>query len=143
MNLRRTIRGPITWLIVAVVLVLALVTLTSSGGGYKNVSLNTIETAIAAGDVESANILDKEQQVQVTLNPDAKLKGLDGATKLQSNYTLHYDETLVSELKNAPNAATIKYNIKVSHENPFLALIFNLIPFALIVLIMFFFLNQM
>jgi cell division protease FtsH len=143
MNLRRTIRGPITWVIVTVVVVLALVTLTSSGGGYKNVSLNTIETAIAAGDVSSANVLDKEQQVQVTLNDGVKLKGADGAQKLQSNYTLHYDDTLVGELRSAPNASTIKYDVKVSHENPFLSLVYSLIPFALIVLIMFFFLNQM
>jgi cell division protease FtsH len=142
MNLRRTIRGPITWLVVAVILVLALVTLTSSNGGYKGVSLNTIESAISNGDVESANVLDKEQQIQVTIKPDSatsKLDGVDGATKLQSSYTLHYDDTLVDELKTAHT----KYNIKVSHENPFLAIIFNLIPFALILLIMFFFLNQM
>jgi len=144
MNLRRTIRGPITWLIVAVVLVLALVTLTSSGGGYKSVSLNTIESAISAGDVDSANVLDKEQQVQVTLHPGSaatKLPGVDGATKLESGYSVHYDDTLVDELKTAPNHP--KYSVKISHENPFLSLIFNLIPFALIVLIMFFFLNQM
>src|SRR5689334_21367943 len=99
MNLRRTIRGPITWLIVAVIIVLALVTLTSSGGGYKNVSLNTIETAISAGQVESANVLDKEQQIQVTLKTPNDVKGVDGATKLQSSYTLHYDDVLVDELK--------------------------------------------
>src|SRR4051794_39541523 len=102
MNLRRTIRGPITWLVVAVVLVLLLVTLTSSNGGYKNVSLNTIESAIAAGDVLSANVLDKEQQIQVTVKTGSaptKLDGVDGATKLQSSYTLHYDDVLLEELK--------------------------------------------
>jgi cell division protease FtsH len=146
MNLRRTIRGPITWLVVAVILVLLLVTITSSNGGYKNVSLNTIESAIAAGDVASANVLDKEQQIQVTLKSGADVAGVDGAKKLQSSYSLHYDDVLLDELKHAPGAGTsdaLKYNVKVSHENPFLAIIFNLIPFALILLIMFFFLNQM
>src|SRR4051794_28172416 len=137
MNLRRTIRGPITWLVVAVILVLALVTITSSNGGYKGVPLNTVEKAIAAGAVQSANVLDKEQQVQVTLNSDAK--GYP-STKLQSSYTLHYDEQIVQDLKEAPNASDLQLNIKVSHENPFLAIIFNLIPFTLILLIMFFFL---
>jgi cell division protease FtsH len=142
MNLRRTIRGPITWLVVAVILVLALVTLTSSNGGYKGVPLSAVEKQIAAGNVTSANVLDKEQQIQVTLKNPVPQSG--GATKLESNYTLHYDDTLQTELKQAPNAAQgLKVNVKVSHENPFLALVFNLIPFALILLIMFFFLNQM
>src|SRR3954465_11757490 len=141
MNLRRTIRGPITWLVVAVVLVLALVTITSSNGGYKGVALSDIESQIAQGHVASANLLDKEQQIQVTLKDGTP--PVQGSTKLQSNYTLHYDTNLAEELKNAPNASTIKYNVKVTHPNPFLSIIFNLIPFALILLIMFFFLNQM
>ena len=147
MNLRRTIRGPITWLVVAVILVLALVTLTSSNGGYKGVSLNTIETAIANGDVQTATVQDKEQQIQVTVRSgSATSKLVDNATKLQSSYSLHYDNVLLDELKNAPNntgSDAIKYSVKVSHENPFLSLLFSLIPFAIILLIMFFFLNQM
>ncbi|HET7530556.1 MAG TPA: ATP-dependent zinc metalloprotease FtsH [Mycobacteriales bacterium] len=140
MNLRRTIRGPITWLIVAVVLVLALLTITSSSGGYKSVSLSTIEQAITNQQVASATLQDKEQQIQVTLKKGADVPGTDGATKLQSSYTIHYDDTLYSELK---DAGVTDRKIKVSHENPFLSIIFNLIPFALILLIMFFFLNQM
>jgi cell division protease FtsH len=140
MNLRRTIRGPITWLVVAVILVLALVTLTSSNGGYKGVPLSTVEKQIAAGNVSEANVLDKEQQVQVTLKTPVSS---DGPTKLESSFSLHYDDVIQQKLQQAPNAADLKTNVKVSHENPFLALIFNLIPFALILLIMFFFLNQM
>ncbi|HEX4655625.1 MAG TPA: ATP-dependent zinc metalloprotease FtsH [Mycobacteriales bacterium] len=138
MNLRRTIRGPITWLVVAVILVLALVTLTSSNGGYKGVPLNTIEKLISTGQVTSANVLDKEQQIQVT-----SAKAINGSTKFESNFTLHYDNVILDELSRAPNADNMKVNVKVTHENAFLAIIFNLIPFALILLIMFFFLNQM
>src|SRR4051812_18688843 len=91
MNLRRTIRGPITWLIVAVVLVLALLTITTSSGGYKSVSLSTIETAIANQQVASATLQDKEQQIQVTLKQGTEV---EKASKLQSSYTIHYDDTL-------------------------------------------------
>src|SRR3954452_21418977 len=139
MNLRRTIRGPITWLIVAVVLVLALLTITSSSGGYKSVSLSQIETAIANQQVETATLQDKEQQIQVTLKKGVSIPGVD-SSKLQSSYTIHYDDKLLAELHDAGIAT---YKVKVSHDNPFLSIIFNLIPFALILLIMFFFLNQM
>jgi cell division protease FtsH len=136
MNLRRTFRGPITWLIVAVVLVLALLTITSTSGGYKSVSLSAIEHAIANQQVQSATLKDKEQQIQVTLKSGQEI---DKSSKLQSSYTIHYDDTLLQELQQAG----VDSKVNVSHENPFLSIIFNLIPFALILLIMFFFLNQM
>jgi cell division protease FtsH len=139
MNLRRTFRGPITWLIVAVVLVLALLTITSTSGGYKSVSLSQIEQAISQGQVASATLKDKEQQIQVTLKKGQSIPGTT-ATKLESSYTIHYDDTLMQELRQSGVGSR---KVSVSHENPFLSIIFNLIPFALILLIMFFFLNQM
>src|SRR4051794_6105975 len=98
MNLRRTIRGPITWLIVAVILVLALLTLTNGSGGYKSVSLSQIENAVANHQVLSATLKDKEQQIQATLADGTQIQG---SSKVQSSYTVHYDDTLLGELKDA------------------------------------------
>jgi len=137
MNLRRTVRGPITWLIVAVVVVLALLTFTSGSSSYKNVSLSDIENAISQGHVTSATLKDKEQQIQVTLSKGNEIKD---STKVESAYTTNYDVTLMQELKTA-NVDTRK--VSVTHENVLLSFVFSLIPFALILLVMFFILNQM
>ncbi|MBV9293163.1 MAG: ATP-dependent metallopeptidase FtsH/Yme1/Tma family protein, partial [Frankiales bacterium] len=137
MNLRRTIRGPITWLIIAVLLVFGLVALTGSNGGYKSVPLSTIEQAIANHQVQKATIQDKEQTVQVQLKPGVTV---DKASKLQSSYTIDYDNVIQQEIH---AAGGIEKKISVSHTNPFLGFLFQLIPFALILLVMFFFLNQM
>jgi cell division protease FtsH len=131
MNLRRTVRGPITWLIVAVVVVLALLTFTSGDGGYKSVALSQIENAIQSRNVSSATLKDKEQQIQVTLQ--------DGK-KLVSSYTTNYDTVLQQELK---DGGVTTRKVAVTHENVFLQFLFSLIPFALILLVMFFILNQM
>src|SRR6476646_7389856 len=131
MNLRRTVRGPITWLIVAVVVVLALLTFTSGDGGYKAVALSQIENSIQSHSIKSATLKDKEQQVQVTTT--------DGK-KYQSSYTTNYDTVLQQELKDA-GVKTRK--VSVTHENVLLQFLFSLIPFALILLVMFFILNQM
>ncbi|MBV9368782.1 MAG: ATP-dependent metallopeptidase FtsH/Yme1/Tma family protein, partial [Frankiales bacterium] len=137
MNLRRTFRGPITWLVVAVVLVLALLTITTGSGGYKSVSLSTIETAISNGQVASATLKDKEQEVDVTLKSGEKIQG---ASKLASSYTVQYDLALMKELKDAGVASR---KVNVSHSNPFLSLLINFLPIVFIFLIMIFFLNQM
>ncbi|HET6908223.1 MAG TPA: ATP-dependent zinc metalloprotease FtsH [Mycobacteriales bacterium] len=131
MNLRRTVRGPITWLVVAVVVVLALLTFTSGSGGYKSVPLSKIENAVALHDVKSATLKDKEQQIQITTN--------DGS-KWESSYTTNYDVSLYNELKS--NGIDTR-KVSVTHENVFVGFLFSLIPFALILLVMFFILNQM
>src|SRR5438270_13339212 len=108
MNLRRTVRGPVTWLIVAVVVVLALLTFTSGNGGYKSVPLSKIEQAIANHNVASATVKDKEQQVQVTLTDGAS--PVDGSRKLTSSYTNHYDTVIQQELKSS-GVPTVKVNV--------------------------------
>ena len=135
MNLRRTVRGPITWLILAVVVVLALLTFTSGDGGYKSASLSTIESAISQGKVTSATLKDKEQQIQVTVKDK-----INGSNKLESNYTTNYDTVLQTELK---DGGVVTRKVNVTHENVLLQFLFSLIPFALILLVMFFILNQM
>src|SRR3954451_6788636 len=117
MNLRRTFRGPITWLIVAVVLVLALLTITTGSGGYKSVSLSTVEQAISDGKVASATLKDKGQEVDVPLK---KGETVQNATKLSSSYTLQYDLALMKELKDAGVASR---KVNVSHANPFLSIL--------------------
>jgi cell division protease FtsH len=141
MNLRRTFRGPIAWVVIAVLLIFGLYAITSSASSYKTVPLPAIENAIANHQVESAQLLDKEQEIQVTLksgtNPPS---AFHGATKAQSAYTLHYDSTLYTELKNAGVTDTTP---KVDHSNPIVSLLLGVLPFVLILFVMLFFLNQM
>jgi cell division protease FtsH len=136
MNLRRTFRGPIFWVVLAILVVFGLLEVATAGGGYKTVPLPKIEQAIASHQVSDANMLDKEQVIQVTLSDGHQI---DGATKVQSNYTLHYDNVLDQELKEGG----VDYTPKVSHPNLFVSLLENLLPIILIIAVMFFLLNQM
>jgi cell division protease FtsH len=122
---------------VAVVLVLALLTFTSGSGGYKSVSLSTIESAIANGQVASATLKDKEQELDVTLSKGVEIQH---ANKLSSSYTLNYDTVVQDELKKYGVGSR---KVNVSHANPILSLLVSLLPIAFILLIMIFFLNQM
>jgi cell division protease FtsH len=137
MNLRRTFRGPIIWVIVAMLVVFGLLEIAISGSGYKSVPLPTIQNAIANHQVQSAEMHDNSQQIQVTLN---KGQEIDGSSKLQSNYTVHYDTTLYGQLE----AAGVKdVTIARDHSNPIITWLFQLLPFVLLVVVMLFFLNQM
>ncbi len=137
MNLRRTFRGPILWVILAILVVFGLLEVATAGGSYKTVPLPQIQHAISSHEVKSANLLDKEQEIQVTLLPNHQI---NGATKVQSPYTQHYDVNLYDQL----SAAGVQdVTPKVDHSNPFVSLLIQLVPFVLLVIVMLFFLNQM
>jgi cell division protease FtsH len=137
MNLRRTFRGPILWVIVAILVVFGLLEVATSGGSYKSVPLPTIETAIANHEISAATINDTNQIIQITLSDGHTI---DGTNKLQSAYTVHYDTTLYGELKASGFKGT---KIAQNHSNPILSLLVQLLPFVLLVVVMLFFLNQM
>jgi cell division protease FtsH len=137
MNLRRTFRGPMLWVIVAILVVFGLLEVATAGGSYKTVPLPTIQAAIANHEVASAIVRDNSQEIEITL---ASGHVIGGATKLQSAYTLHYDDTLINEL----NSAGVKNTtVQRDHSNPIVSLLIQLLPFVLLVVVMLFFLNQM
>jgi cell division protease FtsH len=140
MNLRRTFRGPLVWVIVAILVVFGLLEVATAGGSYKTVPLTTVESAISNHQVTAATLRDNSQEIQVSV-----AKPIDGATKLQSPYTLHYDTNLVSDLSAAktPSGAVIPTTVVRDHSNPIVSLLIQLLPFVLLVVVMLFFLNQM
>ena len=67
MNVKRYARGPVFWVVIVVVLVIAFSNLWGGGGSYKSVQTGQVVGAIDAGNITNAVVHDKEQIVQVTL----------------------------------------------------------------------------
>jgi putative Holliday junction resolvase len=82
MNVKRYARGPVFWVVIVVVLVIAFSNIWGSSGSYKSVQTGQVVGAIDAGNITNAVVHDKEQIVQVTLKTALK----DGTTKIQSSY---------------------------------------------------------
>jgi len=129
--MKRYLRGPFVWVALAIILVFGLSQLFSTSGGYKAVDLSRVEALMAAKSVTSVTIKDKEQLVQVVTS---------GSEKLAASFPTNYQTRLVEEAK-ASGAA--KYSASVSHENPILSLLLGLLPIALVVFLLLFFMNQM
>jgi len=131
MNLKRYFRGPLFWLAVAAFALLVFSTFLRGDNGYKQVDSSTIDQAIAARDVRSAQLFDKEQRIEVVRNDNTKQKAsfvTGGAV----------------QLKQALNEAGVhNYDVKVSRDNPIVAILFSLLPIGIVVLLLLFFMNQM
>ena len=137
MDLKRYLRGPLLWIVLAVLAVLVLTTVVHGNGGYTHVDTSKIVAAIKGGQVDSATVKDKEQQIQVTLKKGVTIKGHN---KVYADFTTHQDDQLTTALV---DAGVTNWTAKVSHGNLFASILLQLLPFALIILLLLFFMNQM
>jgi len=133
MNLKRFTRGPALYIVLALVLVVA-VTAGLRGSDYKPASTAQVFNDISSGQVspdKNKNILlDKEQEVRVTLT---------NGKKYQASFLIDQGRDFAAAFKNAD----VDYTVKVSHENIFVSFLFSVFPILLIVGLLFFFMNQM
>ncbi|MHB8451223.1 MAG: ATP-dependent zinc metalloprotease FtsH [Mycobacteriales bacterium] len=130
--MKRLTRGPVVWIVVALLLVLIVSQLVSTSGGYRSTSITTVVNEISAGRVTSAVVHDKEQYIDVTTTDQGKIT---------SSYPAQFGSVLVSELDRFDPHADV--TVQISHSNVFLSLLLNLLPIAVVVFLLFFFMNQM
>ena len=64
-RVRRWARGPLFWILLALVVVSIFGRLSNTGNQYQKVSTSTILQAIADGKVDSALVIDKDQKIEV------------------------------------------------------------------------------
>ena len=79
MNFKRIFRGPILWIILAVVAIGLLVDFSGSlTGGFKEVPTSQVVSIINGNDpLSEVMLIDKEQQIQVTMK-DADRRPVQG-----------------------------------------------------------------
>ena len=136
MNAKRFLRGPLFWILLAVLLVLVGSTLISGIGGPERIDTSQAVADIQGNRVESAVITDGDQVLELTLK--------DGTT-VTSQYVTGQGVELQRLLQEKAAAGQLPggYNVIVPQDNIFLSLLFTLLPFALLILLLFFFMSQM
>jgi cell division protease FtsH len=137
MNFKRNSRGTVLWIVVLVILVLALMSLLSGNTSYASAPLSSVLHAMGAGQVGHATIVDKSQEIEVTLKNGFTI---NGATRIAASYPTNFGVQLVHLLQ---SDGVSNYSVTVAHTNPLLSLLETVLPFAIVLLVMLFFLNQM
>src|SRR4051812_19783591 len=135
MDVKRYFRGPLLWVLLFGVLVALVMWGVNPSQTYDKKDTSQIVSAIKAGQIKSAKIVDKDQVIQVTTttNQHWQSSWVDGqGVKLQE---LLQDQTDAKKLAS--------YNVDVPKQSFFLNLLFSLLPIVVIVLIFLFIMNQM
>ena len=132
MDLKRYFRGPFVAVLVMLLLFFIVFTYANHGNTYKTVHTSQVVSDINSGDVSYANLIDKNQTIQITTK---------SGERLQASWVGNQGQELASILqKKQPSNG---YNVQVPSGNGLLSVIFSFVPYILIILIFFFLLNQM
>lgn len=145
MDVKRYFRGPVMWIVLAVLAVVVLMQVVGSSGGYKTVDTAKVIQAISKNQVESAKLTTGDEQIlKIELKDDQKLKGESGG-KFQASYIGSQGVDLAETLQQKFENGDIEkgYTVSPSKQSPFLSILLSLLPFVLIVVIFLFLMNQM
>lgn len=125
MNIKKLFRGPLIYIVLAVIAVWVGTSLLSSSG-FRAVSTEQGLELLADGKVAEAKIVDGEQRVDLTLiEPDAKL-----GEKVQFYYVTPRGEEVVNAINDA--APVDGFDDEVPQPNWFLSMLGILLPLLLI-----------
>ncbi|MGW0928501.1 ATP-dependent zinc metalloprotease FtsH [Streptomyces sp. NPDC002644] len=143
MDVKRYFRGPVMWIVLAVLAVVVLMTVVGRSGGYETVDTGKVVQAINDDRVQSAQLTTgDEQTIKVELK---KGQEVEKASKIQASYIGNQGVALAETLQTKFEEKKIPdgYTVSPSKTNPFLGFLLSLLPFLLLVLVFLFLMNQM
>jgi len=133
---KKILRGPLFWIIAALVAVSVFGQISTSGEEFKKVETSLILNEISLNNVESALVIDKEQKVQVVLK-DGEF--VEGSNKLEASYVAGQEALIVELLTSNPPSAN--WDIKVPTQSFFVSLILSILPILLIIFLLLLFMG--
>jgi cell division protease FtsH len=131
---KRIFRGPWVWIVVAVVGVLVALQYLAPNGGYQEVDTSEMVAHIESNEIESIVFVDGDQEIRATLK--------DG-DQVMASWVTGQQRGIVEEVQRQVDAGEIeKFNVEVPRPSLLGSVLATLIPFALIILLFLFLMNQ-
>ncbi|HEX8628804.1 MAG TPA: ATP-dependent zinc metalloprotease FtsH [Catenuloplanes sp.] len=144
MERTRFFRRPVVWIILVIIGAIALSSFFTSGPSYQKVDTSVVLDQLAKGEIKKAVLQDKEQ----TLRLDLVSPGQFGDTrtdKISAQYPYEVGDELWNSVLQARAAGRIAgpATTEVSSDSVFLTLLVNLLPIAILVILLLLFMSQM
>ncbi|WP_431948294.1 ATP-dependent zinc metalloprotease FtsH [Actinacidiphila sp. bgisy167] len=149
MDVKRYFRGPVMWIVLAVLAVVVLMQVVGSSGGYKTVDTGQAIEAINSNQAKSAELTTgDENTIKVELKDGAKIGGEDLGSKIKASYIgdqgVEVAKVLQSKVDDGDKSTLPDgYTVAPSKQNAFVGILLSLLPFVLIVVVFLFLMNQM
>ncbi len=132
MGMKKLYRSVVFWVVLALLLIILLQSIFSSGDEREDLSLSEFRTALAAGEVSELEIKDRDSAV---------LGELDDGTLFKASYVREFGDELVQLIEDAN--PKVDYKVDRQEQSIWTSLLFSLLPILLLVGIFLFFINSM
>ena len=133
----RILRGPLFWIVVAILGVSIFGQVSSVGNRYTEIGTSQALDAIAQSKVESALVIDKSQKLQLILKPGNLIHG---SSKVEASYVIRQEPTIIDALTGNPPAKG--WNVSVPTQSLFISFLFSIAPILLIGFLFFFLMSN-
>ena len=133
----RLTRRPLFWIFVAIIAVTIFGQISSGSNQFTKIDTSQAMAAITRGEVESANIVDRDQVIQLILKPG---QAINGSTKVEASYVTGQEPILVDLL--TANQPPKEWDVTVPKTNIFISILFTLGPILLLAFLLLFFMGQ-
>src|SRR3982751_1299397 len=144
MERTRFFRRPVVWIILVIIGVIALSSFFTSGPSYQRVDTAVARERLNQPGIKNAVVKDKEQTLQIDL---AQPERFDGKTtdKIETQYPFQVTDDIWNQVNEAKAAGRITgtINTTVSGDNILFSLLINLLPIAILVVLLLLFMSQM
>ncbi|WP_188112334.1 ATP-dependent zinc metalloprotease FtsH [Auritidibacter ignavus] len=139
MNVKKIFKGPIIWIVLAVLMLLIVVPVLTSG---TQIQLDTSEGVQLLKDdkAEQAKVSDNDHRVDLTLRDNYEHEGQDVGTDVYFFYSTDRAETVMDTIA---ESNVDDYTDEPVQNNWFLSMLGFLIPFIIIALLFWFILSRM
>ncbi|MET7398441.1 ATP-dependent zinc metalloprotease FtsH [Dactylosporangium sp. NPDC005572] len=143
MERTRLFRRPVVWILLVIIGAIVLSSFFTSGPSYTKADTSFVMEKLQAGQATKAVIQDKEQTINLDLKEKVKVKGTD-TNKIQGQFSAQSADELQNELARLKADGKLQdYNVNVTQDNIFISLLINLLPIAVLVVLLLLFMSQM
>ncbi|HEX5916868.1 MAG TPA: ATP-dependent metallopeptidase FtsH/Yme1/Tma family protein, partial [Nocardioides sp.] len=137
--MKRIFKGPWLWIVLSAFAVLLAIQFLAPSDGYDEVKTSTLASYIDDGKVDEIEFNGADFEIQATLDEGTREDG----DKVVAQYIDGQQEELLAAVQEQREAGTIEsYNSTVPQPSFLGSLLATLLPFALIILLFIFLMNQ-
>ncbi|GAA3231286.1 ATP-dependent zinc metalloprotease FtsH [Dactylosporangium siamense] len=144
-NMERTrlFRRPVVWILLVIIGAIVLSSFFTSGPSYTKADTSQVLALLREGKAKKAVIQDKEQTLRLELRNKETINKTK-TDKVETQFTSQFADELQNELATLQADKKVdQYNVNVTQDNIFLSLLINLLPIAVLVVLLLLFMSQM
>jgi cell division protease FtsH len=140
---RGIFRRPFVWIILVIVGAIALSSFFTGGQEYTKVDTSVALAELRNGDTKKALLEDREQNLQLDLTHKINVNNVQ-TDHIHANVPANSTDEVFTELRDLKDAGKIEsYDVSFTKDSVLLSFLINLLPIAVLVILLLLFMSQM